>query len=67
MRSRQNSLPAAALFSWYLGAPPRFAFSLRVLSSSLRDMSYRPLKVGGRFSANAARPSLRSSLASTTS
>ena len=67
IRSRQNSLPAAALLSWYLGAPPRFAFSLRVLNSSLRDMSYRPLKVGSRFSANAASPSLRSSLASTSS
>src|SRR6476619_2389056 len=33
MRSRQNSLPAAALLSWYLDAPP-----LSALKSSLRDI-----------------------------
>src|SRR6516165_10705621 len=38
MRSRQNSLPALALASWYLGAPPFRTFSASAFSSSLRDI-----------------------------
>ena len=38
MRSRQNSLPAAALLWWYLGAPPCLIFSASAASSSVRPM-----------------------------
>src|SRR6185369_15492638 len=48
MRSRQNSLPAAAFASWYLGAPPFLILSASAFSSSLRDMrSLSSFVVGG--------------------
>src|SRR5262252_1466143 len=49
IRSRQNSLPAAALLSWYLGAPPRFALALAALKSSLRDISVEGVEVRVRL------------------
>src|SRR4051794_6921364 len=38
IRSRQNSLPAAALLSWYFAVPPLRTLSARESSSSLRDI-----------------------------